>query len=256
MIDRVASTRSYSHYSTMRKSFFTGFMFSILVFPCLVASFQQSILFRRSYSIQKQNIPTTATIGNFRSDRTSLNGILDFFKNREDDFVRLSDSEDVVGPGPLILLYNVPDGIDDEEIQAMIEDGAPNASKEKGVLFHRIFPADLENVYQESTVADVLGKSLELAQDSKRSDSNNSESSVSYAHTPILYFSGISNSEMMKTYNIIAGEIYQETQGAAKAACAKVVTPALKKNFRQLFEEISGDHAEAMKTVDDGKDEA
>ena len=117
-------------------------------------------------------------------------------------------------------------------------------------------PADLENLYQDSTVADVLDKSLELAKDSKGNDSNISESTVSYAHTPILYFSGISNSEMMKTYNIIAGEIYQETQGAAKAACAKVVTPALKKNFRQLLEEISGDHAEAMKTVDDGNDEA
>ena len=55
---------------------------------------------------------------------------------------------------------------------------------------------------------------------------------------PILYFSGISSDEMMQTYDIIAGEIYQETGGIAKAACATLVEPAKDKTLRQVVEEI------------------
>lgn len=69
---------------------------------------------------------------------------------------------------------------------------------------------------------------------------------------PVLYFSGVSNKEMMDTYNIIANEIYAETNGVHWPACAKVVRPALEKSMRQVLSEISGDHADAMRQ---GKDE-
>lgn len=64
---------------------------------------------------------------------------------------------------------------------------------------------------------------------------------------PVLYFSGVTNQEMMETYNIMASEVYQETQGVHWPACAKVVEPALKKSLRQVLTEISGDHADAMR---------
>ena len=72
---------------------------------------------------------------------------------------------------------------------------------------------------------------------------------------PVLYFSGVSNKEMMDTYNIIANEIYAETNGVHWPACAKVVRPALDKSLRQVLEEISGDHADAMRQGKDADEE-
>ena len=82
-------------------------------------------------------------------------------------------------------------------------------------------------------------------------DNGNGNGDPDPSSAPKLYFSGISNSEMMKTqYNIIAKEIQEETGGTANAACAKVVEPAFGKSFRQLVEEISGDHADAMTVME------
>ena len=64
---------------------------------------------------------------------------------------------------------------------------------------------------------------------------------------PVLYFSGVTNAEMMDTYRIVADEVYRETNGSRWPACAKVVPPAMGKSMRQVLEEISGDHADAMK---------
>jgi hypothetical protein len=64
---------------------------------------------------------------------------------------------------------------------------------------------------------------------------------------PVLLFSGFSNKEMMAAYNIIAEEIHQETAGQAMAACAKAVPNAMQKQLRQVLEEISGDHQNALK---------
>jgi hypothetical protein len=180
-----------------------------------------------------------------------------FFKSREGDFVKLdSSSQDTIGPGPLIVLYNIPHGIDDEEIGGMIEDGAPIASaSEKGVSFIRMYPEDIQGGgdYEDKSVIDLLQTVLPLATSTSNALAINPMKSktVDPSSCPILYFSGISNSEMMDTYNIIAGEIYQETEGKANAACAKVVEPAFEKRFGQLVEEISGDHKDAMSAASD-----
>ena len=71
--------------------------------------------------------------------------------------------------------------------------------------------------------------------------------------TPVLYFSGVTNTEMMDTYKIIANEIYAETNSRHGPACAKAVPAAMKKPLRQLIGEISGDHADAMK-INAGQD--
>jgi hypothetical protein len=51
---------------------------------------------------------------------------------------------------------------------------------------------------------------------------------------------------MMQAYNIIAREMYEESGGTANAVCVKVVEPAMGKLFRQLLEEVSGGHQDAM----------
>lgn len=180
-------------------------------------------------------------------------GLFDFFKTRQDDFIKLEESQDIYGPGdsPLILLYNIPHEISDDELRDMVEDGAPIANQSKnGVVLKRVHLRDLDDggVYNDATVSEVLNMALTVTSPSKENkDSAASTSFVDPDLIPILYFSRISNSEMMQTYNIIAREIYEETGGRAKAACAKVVEPALGKSFKRLIMEISGDHDEAMK---------
>ncbi len=178
-------------------------------------------------------------------------GIFDFLKNREDDFVKLESSDDsVFGPGPLLILYNIPHGLLDDELADMIEDGAPIASKSTGgIQFERIFPAEVVNeddatIYGNMAVSEVLDSLLQKRGAEKGGYKN--ECVVDENAAPILYFSGVSNKEMMQTYNIIAKEIFEETQGKMNAACAKVVGPALNKRFKQLVTEISGDHFDAM----------
>jgi hypothetical protein len=223
----------------------------------------------------------TITISSSSSSSLEM-GIFDsFFKSREDDFVKLeyssSSQQDIIGPGPLIILYNIPHGIDDEEIGGMIEDGAPIASasgsatgnggmKKGGVSFIRMYPEDVRKGgdYEDKSVIDVLQTVLPLATTSTTTTTTTSNDALATINTtmkqlkvvdtsscPILYFSGISNSEMMDTYKIIAQEIYQETDGRGNAACAKVVEPAFEKRFRQLVEEISGDHNDAINSAGD-----
>jgi hypothetical protein len=204
-------------------------------------------------------------------------GILDFFKTRQNDFIKLQESQDIFGPGPLLLAYNVPTNIKDEELEAMMEDGAPVATEtagkkyNSGIKIHRMYPRDLEQMEKaDATVLQVLEHAMEPTAVSsppphpatmdddatpefleKNMDDRDDPNTNINTSIPILYFSGISNQEMMQCYNIIAREVYEETNGMANPACAKVVEPAMGKIFKQLVEEISGDHAGAMRTADE-----
>jgi hypothetical protein len=207
-------------------------------------------------------------------------GFLDFFQSRESDFIKLHETQDAFGPGPVVLLYNVPNEIQDEEISWMIQDGAPLACKKckgKMVPFRRVYPEQFVTVeeeeefksqegwkdnsvraYHDLTVEQLLENVLTEWNENKEWEyiiqsqfatnqvvtRNHNEAYEKYA--PIIYFSGFAHDEMMNTYNIISNEIFQETQGRAKAACAKVVEPAMQKNVCQLLSEISNDHAQAM----------
>lgn len=167
-------------------------------------------------------------------------GLFDFLRSRDGDFVKLETTESF-GPGPLLLLYNAPSSIVDGEIMDMIHDGAPLANK-NGVKLCRIYPNDLDSTLGERTVQSILSQAN---QDGFRNENH----VIPYDKTrtvPILYFSGFSNSEMMATYNIIAQEIYMESNGLANAACAKAVAPAMGKSFRQLLDEITRDHLQAI----------
>ena len=186
-------------------------------------------------------------------------GLLDFIQNnfldsREGDFIPLEkDDSDNYGPGPLILVYAVPQSMDNEELLDMIEDGMPNRNR-NDINMQRLTSMDKNGFGGDNELLDVtVEEALNLAMDLCSSSSSGTTiapivtPAVSTEQTPcpVLYFSGVSNTEMMDSYNIIANEIYEET--LYWPACAKVVPPAMNKSMRQVLTEISGDHEEAMK---------
>ena len=179
-----------------------------------------------------------------------LDSLSSFLTQRDGDFVKLEGSEAAFGPGPVVLLYGIPSGIDDGEIQDMLSDGAPKAFR-KGVTLCRIPSNDSVDGSTEmdalldSTVGEAI-TSIVAEKDSVATAAVAVNEPVEVAKCPVLYFSGFENPEMMATYNILGKEIYEETQGFATPACAKVVPNAMDKPLRQVLEEIAGDHREAM----------
>jgi len=228
----------------------------LLLLVCITRMDQIHAFHTPSSSISSQST------SNHRQQQTIQKmGIFDFLQSKKEDFIKLDrSSKDIIGPGPLILLYNVPNGIDNDELSMMIQDGAPiTCSKGKGVGFKRIYPDDLQldGYLNDQSVLQVLESLLSSAAYTTDSDTTNTNTNtgvVDELKAPILYFSGISNSEMMSTYKIIGKEIYEESGGTMNAACAKVVQPAYTKRFVQLIDEISGDHKDAWSTDSDTGD--
>jgi hypothetical protein len=187
------------------------------------------------------------------SSKTKLSmGLLDslskFLQKREGDFVKLEETDSAYGPGPALVLYKVPAGIEDEEVYDMLQDGAPKASA-KGVSLARI--ADNYDKLLDMTVKEameqVVAFGMSAATRSKADDETPVLSTqMNDGGCPVLFFSGIDNAEMMATYNILGKEIFDESYGTINPACAKAVPNAMNKPLRQVMEEISGDHMDAM----------
>jgi hypothetical protein len=189
-----------------------------------------------------------------------LDSLSDFLQARSGDFVKLQESEDRFGPGPILLLYNVPSGIDDEELVEMVSDGAPSLlNKEDACIICRLDAQspELDLSMQEALEAQVrewsggtgpdvsFASVLDHTSFAKLSLPIQSVPTVSAV--PVLLFSGFVNSEMLSVYNIIGKEIYDETAGAVSPACAKAVPNAMEKPLRQVLSEIAGDHQDAMR---------
>ena len=209
-----------------------------------------------------------------------------FLNSREGDFIPLNnnnsdnDDGDSIGP-PLLILYAAPSTIGIEEYRDMVCDGMPNrrvvdnvvvekGDKEQVIVIRRLDgmndESDDDNDGDDDAVLDLtvkdaldtlassaaittstsFNKSIE-ASSPVAQQKNEEEEKNNNTACPVLYFSGVTNSEMMTTYRIIANEIYQETNGVHWPACAKVVRPALVKSLRQVLCEISSDHADAMR---------
>ena len=169
-----------------------------------------------------------------------LDSIFSFLQDREGDFVKLEDSDEVFGPGPLLLLYNLNlPGIGDDEYVDMVKDGAPKACK-GGVIITRISIKD-------ATVLDMsISDALELIVRDKGVAASSGEVAIETEKCPVLFFSGFHTDEMMATYNIIGKEIYDESGGSLTPACAMAVKRAMAKPLRQVLDEIAGDHQDAM----------
>jgi hypothetical protein len=184
---------------------------------------------------------TLRSIRNTPSARSMglLDSISDFLEDRQGDFIKLDSGGEVFGPGPAILLYGVPPGVTDDEIQDMVEDAAPVAHS-KGCRLCRVTDDMLDQSLQEVLEQVASGKV-------QRSPNPVTIAPPTTAMAiPVLFFSGFQNDEMRSLYNILGKEIYEETAGQASAACAKAVPNAMQKNCLQVLQEISGDHEEAM----------
>lgn len=182
---------------------------------------------------------------------------LNFFEDRQVDFVKLDDMQDVYGPGPCVVLYNVPSGVTTEEVMDMIQDGAPVAFEKDAVLYRTTsLDQDAATSSSSSNQVQVLDLSLQQALEGivtgtykdNYQEPSSSRQLETLASLPscVILFSGFSNSEMLDTYKILANEIYEESQGALDAACAKAVPNAMAKPLRQVLEEIGGDHKDAI----------
>jgi hypothetical protein len=165
-----------------------------------------------------------------------FDGVSKFLQDREGDFIQLSQTEESFGPGPVLLLYNVPFGIDDDEYLDMLSDGAPEATA-TGIMVDHVTP-DLMELSVEQALETVLSDDYQpKSQQRVIADSSS---------VPVLFFSGFKNSEMMKCYNIVGEEIYKQWGGQYTPACAKAVPNSMNKSLGQVLEEISGDHMHAM----------
>lgn len=172
-----------------------------------------------------------------------------FLNSREGDFVKLETSQQEFGPGPLLILAEVPIGITDEEILDMVEDGAP-AAHAKGCTLFRI-----NNGLNDPSLAQITIKdALEQIASKNIQPQFAEDTTVATITTPslakqtaVLFFSGFRDQEMKAVYNILGQEIYQETAGQVSPACAKAVPDAMHKPFQQVLEEIASDHQEAMR---------
>jgi hypothetical protein len=173
-----------------------------------------------------------------------LDGVSDYFlQKREGDFVKLDEVIDTYGPGPLVVLCNVPNSIENEEIKDMIQDGAPNV---KQCTLYRVSLAD-SSADDKALDLEMQDALQQIADGRLRQGGGTPASSVARASAvPVLLFSGFSNADMLAAYNIIGQEIYAETAGRSQAACAKAVPNAMQKPLRQVLEEIAGDHEEAL----------
>ena len=118
----------------------------------------------------------------------------------------------------------------------MVSDGAPQASKQ-GVIIASV------TINDEKLLDMPLSDALE--QVVKGVDTSTTPA-LDQTKCPVMFFSGFRNDEMMETYNIVGKEIYEETGGSLTPACAKAVKNAMGKPLRQVLDEISGDHEDAM----------
>lgn len=173
------------------------------------------------------------------------NLVPDFLRQRGGDFERLQDSEAAFGPGPLLLLFNFPEGIDAAEVNDVVDDVAPVAQR-NGFFVYRIGRNDpcLDLSLQEA-LESIVAKTIKQTAATEPLVLANEQDNP----TTVLFFSGFDNQEMMKVYNTLGREVYLET--SLTPACAKAVPSAMSKNLRQVLTEISGDHNEAVSSEDE-----
>jgi hypothetical protein len=186
-----------------------------------------------------------------------FDNVLSRFRNNGDgekDFVRLDEmNEKFLGPGPIVLLYQVPDSIDDDEVRDMLADRAPQATS-KGISMARIPSMETTTTSTASTTTSTSTSTSTTAKKSYslksegggQRQSNNSNlidlslrkaletvihkppppllrsaqqqqatPTTENSGCPVVIFSGFSNSEMMDSYNTLGEELYKETASAS-----------------------------------------
>lgn len=222
----------------MQRSLRLAILYLVAIQPCY-HSFQFG-----SVSIRTFAIPLT----DYRP-RSSLklagffDSVSSFLRSRDGDFMKLDRDGEVYGPGPLLVLFNMPLGISDDEIMDMISDGAPTASS-RGCQLCRVFIGDEE--FLDRPLSECLEIKIQARWQQQQKVQTVSIGEMKSSQNPVLLFSGFRNDEMLSTFQILSQEIFVETNGQLNPACAKVVPNAMNKALRQIFDEILGDHQDAL----------
>lgn len=168
---------------------------------------------------------------------------LDFMRNREGDFVKLDETASGFGPGPLLVLYNVPETILDEELLDMVDDADPTLTNT--IMLRRVNDrSNVLNLSLKEALSSLVGASI----DENARNAVLPTTRENHMNASVILFSGISNASMMAIYNILGQEIFLETNRSP--ACAKAVPNAMGKSLRQVLTEIGDDHAEATQSTD------
>jgi hypothetical protein len=214
--------------------------------------------------------------------RGFLDSLSSFLRSRGGDFIKLDETTDGYGPGPVLILHNVPSGIDDAEIRDMVGDGAPSLLRNRNnnsigvsagaccVVVCRLHHNSPElSMSMQEALETILERGRRSATDAApgvvvvMESGNNPSASVAAAArmddddddvVPVLLFSGFRNNEMLNVYNLLGREIYAEAlTGAfpsltpASAACAKAIPRAMTKPLRQVLSEVADDHRDALR---------
>jgi hypothetical protein len=149
------------------------------------------------------------------------------------DFFRMGSKEDRVEFGPsVILLGGFPMPI--STVKEIIQSAAPQAW-DSGITVRRVDAASAKK---------TIGALLEETDSGVWDDDDDSLIVNLISATPVVYFSGICNDNLRVIARGLVGTLFQET--GAKAAVAKLVPPAMTKTVGGLFQEVSGDHLEAL----------
>jgi hypothetical protein len=177
----------------------------------------------------------------------------------------------------------VPEGIDDDEIRDMVEDGCASASASAAadtvVVVCRLRGNSpvLDLPLQEALEA-ILDRGMRQA----RGESAQAAAAVVVVESgdattapapsddedddavPVLLFSGFRDDEMRSVYGLLGREINAEARSisggafqqssASVAACAKAVPNAMSKPLRQVLSEVAGDHRDAAGLLPGEKD--
>lgn len=166
------------------------------------------------------------------------NPFMDFIKSRGGQFLKMDSSRDIGPFGTVsILLEGISVPLSD--IKEVIQESAPLAW-EKGIPVFRIRP-DCPGDYLLEDALDVILKGSPSSSPMFLPDDFIVEDNE---EVPIILFSGLENDVVRAVSRSLVRYIYATT--GQRTAVAKVVPPAMKKSLRQLFDEISGDHIEAM----------
>ena len=93
----------------------------LLLLVCVTRMNQMHAFHARSSSTSSQS-----TFNHRQQQTIQKMETFEFLQSKKEDFIKLDrSSKDIIGPGPLILLHNVPNGIDNDELSMMTQDGAP-----------------------------------------------------------------------------------------------------------------------------------
>jgi hypothetical protein len=173
----------------------------------------------------------------------------DFFRERQDEFLRFENSDEEYGPGPALIFYNVPQGVLDHQLVDILRDNAPSAIR-KGVSLSRM-DSSTSSEWMELSLKDALEKVVLNTKNPHYQESPDPLTTDAgiLATTPVLFYSGFRNSEMLMTFNVISHAVHKETMGRLTVASAVAYPDTMDKPLRQVLMEIAGEYETVKPTA-------